>query len=219
MSTGTTCSKQWAALKKRFDQAIKQYDNIHSGEEYPADLDWLVITEMQFMKDHTQNRPVLSTIDSSRLSRFSVARETPSSSKSNCTETENPTFSSSRKYTERLQGEKEQFSRPLLPKKGSIWSSSWNDNEKLRPFQALLSEKVPKFDDFAKVKFAKRKGIISSAEDFGKKLDNFSACLMGQSNEKTMYYEILEGIMKRMDLDTRKKFYDEAKSYVLGLQR
>lgn len=203
------CSKQWVALRKRYSKAIKAYKNIRSGEDYPADLDWLVVTEMQFLENHIQNRPTLSTLDSQRLSSFSADWQIPSTSSFNSTEQEtyNPSsFTPLHDYTEKLQDEKERFSQPLLPRKTNIWSSPWNDKEKLRPFQALLSEKVPEFDDFAKAKFAKRRGIISNVEDFGRALDKFSANIIDKNNEKNSYYEILGGLMRQMTPEAKKKF-------------
>lgn len=137
---------------------------------------------MQFLEDPIKNKPNLSTLDTQSVASFSADYQISSTSTSSIIKPSS--FSPlHNNYTDRLQNEKERFFKPSLPKKTNIWSSPWNDQEKLRPFQALLKEKVPEFDDFAKAKFAKRRDIISNVEDFGKALDNLSVNVMDRNGE------------------------------------
>lgn len=173
MLIGDTCCKKWIELRKRFEKAMEQYKNIHSGDEFPIDIDWLVITEMQFMNDHVENRSVLSTIDIPTSS--SAFLGSPSTSSSNVSK-------------ERLRDEQVRFAGPLFSKKprkkqGSIWSTPWKEKEKLHPFQDVLPEKVPELDDFAKGKLAKRNELTASVKEFGNKLEEVSKKILDSKNE------------------------------------
>lgn len=179
-STGDLCSNKWAELKRRFEKAMKQYKEIPSGDGFPIDLDWLVITEMQFLNDHVENRPVLSTMDISGSSNLEALNNSDYNMK-------------------RLRDEQDRFTgTPLSNKKRSIWSAPWQEKEKIRQFQDVLPEKVPEFDEFAKSKFAKRNDIIATVQKYGKKLENFSHLVLEQENQRGMYGEILESVMRQM---------------------
>lgn len=71
-----------AALKKKYSNISRRYQNTRSDEEYSPDLDWLVITEMQFLENHLKNKPNSSALNTQRLASFSDDYQIPSRSTS-----------------------------------------------------------------------------------------------------------------------------------------